>query len=335
MWVSVYAIVVLGAAAVLVESETTTPDITTPEPVTTTPEPVTTTPEPVTTTPEPVTTTRKPVTTTRKPVTTTPEPVTTTPEPVTTTPEPITNTEPHPVTTFFRPVDCADLLLAGASVSGVYEIYPFTCMCAKPVKVWCDMETDGGGWTVFLSRQHQKVQLDFSRTWNDYKKGFGIPYSEYYLGNDVLHQMTFSRFYAIRLDVTLASGGYDFATYQYVKIGSENTRYSASVWGTQLGGTSNTNCLDQMNGRAFITRDRDLDSSSSNCAIQRRGAWWYHSCSYFNPTGPFNRSLILTCKGPNRAVTKLQLKLRPSICDNSFKTVHLNEKGCGCAAPKH
>lgn len=262
----------------------------------------------------------------------------TTPEPTTpgaTTPEPIINTKPHSLTTFVRPVDCADHLMAGATVTGVYEIFPFTCTCAKPVLVWCDMETDGGGWTVFLSRQHQDVQLDFNRTWSDYKAFFGSPYSEYYLGNEVLHQMTYNRYYAIRLDVALASGGYDFATYQYARIDSEDNRYSAYLSGNQHGGTSNTKCLDQMNNRAFITLDRDLNSYGTNCAVQREGAWWYNSCSHFNPTGPFNRTLILTCNGPSRAVAQLQLKLRPSICDTSFKNVHLKDKGCGCAVQEH
>lgn len=56
------------------------------------------------------------------------------------------------------------------------------CTCSKPVKVWCDMETDGGGWTVFMKRQRQTEQLDFNRTWDDYRAGFGNPDEEYWLG---------------------------------------------------------------------------------------------------------------------------------------------------------
>lgn len=48
--------------------------------------------------------------------------------------------------------------------------------------VWCDMETDGGGWTVFLNRAQQTQQLNFSKTWEAYADGFGDPSAEYWLG---------------------------------------------------------------------------------------------------------------------------------------------------------
>ena len=33
--------------------------------------------------------------------------------------------------------------------SGVYYVYPdISAEAFIPVQVWCDMETDGGGWTV-------------------------------------------------------------------------------------------------------------------------------------------------------------------------------------------
>lgn len=43
--------------------------------------------------------------------------------------------------------DCYDWLhIGGAKTSGIYEITP---PGVKPFEVFCDMETDGGGWAVF------------------------------------------------------------------------------------------------------------------------------------------------------------------------------------------
>ena len=42
--------------------------------------------------------------------------------------------------------NCDDLLRHGHNVSGVYEVY--LAEARQFVKVYCDMETDGGGWLV-------------------------------------------------------------------------------------------------------------------------------------------------------------------------------------------
>lgn len=233
-----------------------------------------------------------------------------------------------------RAADCADHLMAGATTSGVYEIFPFTCKCGKPMLVWCDMETDGGGWTVMLNRQVQTQQLDFNRTWEEYKEGFGNPHSEYYLGNELLHRLTSSRLYAIRLDMELTSGRQEYATYEQFRVNPEKNRYSTYVLGSRAGSWSS--CFSYLGGRSFTTFDRDYDSySNGNCAAEKGGGWWYNNCRYFNPTSPYNTTISLTCSGSPLSVTKLQLKLRPFVCDITFKTIHLTEMSCGCQDPAH
>lgn len=239
-----------------------------------------------------------------------------------------TTTSQATVTTV-RPMDCADIMMAGYKTSGVYEIYPFTCTCVKPVQVWCDMETDGGGWTVFLSRQNQTEQLDFNRTWDKYKAGFGNPGGEYWLGNEVLHAMTNSREYSIRLDLQLASDSYDFATYGKFKVNSESSRYSTYVTGSLIGSFS-AGCLRYINGRSFTTLDRDNDNYNGNCAARQGGGWWYYTCRYANPTTTYNTTMSLTCYSSRREVKQLQFKIRPSICDSPVKTILLQNENCGC-----
>ena len=67
------------------------------------------------------------------------------------------------------PRNCYHAKLLGHKVSEVYVIDPRDGLGS--FTVYCDMETDGGGWTVFQRRRDGSV--DFFRNWNEYKKGFG------------------------------------------------------------------------------------------------------------------------------------------------------------------
>nr|XP_045595632.1 angiopoietin-4-like [Procambarus clarkii] len=242
---------------------------------------------------------------------------------------PLTSQAVSPTSSSARAADCADHLVYGANSSGVYEIYPFTCTCGSSVRVWCDMETDGGGWTVFLARQNQSQHENFNRTWEDYKTGFGNPEGEHWLGNEALHLLTFRREYSVRLDMEYTTGAKHHYTRTNMKVDSETNKYAMTYSSTGTG-TVSSNCMSTYVSRPFTSSDRDNDAVYGNCANTKGGGWWYYNCLFNNPTTPYKEgSLHYTCY-PNSVVkvTKLQMKIRPVICDSATKTVFLNSGHC-------
>ena len=175
--------------------------------------------------------------------------------------------------------DCSDVLKSGHTQSGVYSVNPdgkgsFT--------VYCDMRTDGGGWTVFQRRQDGSV--DFYRGWNDYKSGFGQLTAEFWLGNDKIHRLTASRPSSLRVELEDWNGVRVYAKYGRFSIGDEQAQYRLEV--SSYSGTAGDS-LAHHNNMAFSTKDRDNDKWSGDCAVQWTGAWWYGICHESNLNGKY------------------------------------------------
>ncbi|XP_052087276.1 fibrinogen C domain-containing protein 1-B-like isoform X2 [Mytilus californianus] len=157
--------------------------------------------------------------------------------------------------------------------SGEYIIYPESL---NGIQTYCDMTTDGGGWTVIQRRIDGTTNFD--RTWNEYKEGFGDVEKEYWLGNKYLNMLTTSGKYELRVDLVDTNNKKTYAVYKTFVVGDENSKFKLTI-GDYTGTAGNR--MDYNNGRPFTTKDRDNDSSSSNCATNNNyGPWWHKSCSY-------------------------------------------------------
>jgi hypothetical protein len=76
----------------------------------------------------------------------------------------------------------------GAKKSGVYLIHPPN-LAQGPWRVYCDLETEGGGWMVFQVRDDVEPKENFMRGWEDYKVGFGDFDREFWLGRLLINKL--------------------------------------------------------------------------------------------------------------------------------------------------
>ena len=150
--------------------------------------------------------------------------------------------------------------------------------------VYCDMRTDGGGWTVFQRRQDGSE--DFYRGWNDYKSGFGQLTAEFWLGNDKIHRLTASRPSSLRVELEDWNGVRAYAKYGRFSIGDEQAKYRLKV--SSYSGDAGDSLKLRQNNQAFSTKDRDNDGAGHfDCAVYYTGAWWYKDCLYSNLNGKY------------------------------------------------
>lgn len=61
------------------------------------------------------------------------------------------------------PMDCFQMMKNGFKKSGIYTVY-INNDRSKPIEVYCDMETDGGGWLVWITEQNMGKYV-LSKVW--------------------------------------------------------------------------------------------------------------------------------------------------------------------------
>ncbi|XP_043386300.1 ficolin-1 [Chelonia mydas] len=212
------------------------------------------------------------------------------------------------------PRNCKELLATGRTLSGWYAIYPG--VADDSITVFCDMDTDGGGWTVFQRRADGSV--DFFRDWDSYKKGFGNQLTEFWLGNDNIHLLTSLETCELRVDLSDTENNKSFAHYETFSISGQSDKYRLNL-GKFLTGTAGDSLSGHKN-MTFTTKDNDNDMHSANCALLYKGGWWYNKCHGSNLNGLYllgphksyaDSVIWATGKGAHYSYKVSEMKFRP------------------------
>ncbi|XP_042338106.1 fibrinogen-like protein 1, partial [Plectropomus leopardus] len=175
----------------------------------------------------------------------------------------------------FCPSDCASLYHNGVRHSGVYTI---VLSPGATLPVYCDMETEGGGWTVFQRRRDGSVS--FNRGWSEYRDGFGELRGEHWLGNQQLHLLSNQGHYSLRIELQDWSHAHRHALYHTFRIENEENRFRLHVSG--FSGTVEDSFGWYHDQRGFSTPD-----TGNICAEISHAGWWFHQCFHANLNGVY------------------------------------------------
>ncbi|CAF3387009.1 unnamed protein product [Rotaria socialis] len=190
------------------------------------------------------------------------------------------------------PIDCDDIFRQQSPFvsQGIYRIKPR--LSSESFDVQCIFENNTG-WTVIQRRMNGTI--DFYRGWDDYKNGFGDLRTEFWLGNEKIHQLTNQGQYILHVDITPWDSSMRTAEYEKFALDNENENYKLQISQYQsaisTAGDSLSSPWDNANGASFSTFDRDHDNLFyDNCALTYHGAWWFTSCFQSHLNGAYVRS---------------------------------------------
>ncbi|XP_026856703.2 angiopoietin-2b [Electrophorus electricus] len=211
--------------------------------------------------------------------------------------------------------DCADIYRYGITENGIYSIH--LTNSTQTIKVFCDMKTRGGGWTVLQHRFDGSVE--FHRSWEEYKMGFGDPSGEHWLGNDFIHVLTTSQDYTLQVQLKDVEGNQAYSQYNNFHIDGEDKKYSVHAHG--FSGTAGHTSSLTRTGTMFSTKDQDNDRCSCKCAQMASGGWWFEACGPSNLNGiyyagvsnvmRYNGIKWYYWKGPSLIVNMTTMMVRP------------------------
>ncbi|KAF8787960.1 Techylectin-5B like protein [Argiope bruennichi] len=210
-----------------------------------------------------------------------------------------------------KPVDCTEVLANGNTQNGLYSIWPRSRHTnGQSILVYCDMETDGGGWTVIQRRGNFSTQQNFYQDWEKYKTGFGDKKKDFWLGNDYIYALTNQAENEIRFDLQDVNGERGFAQYSTFYIDNEDSSYTLHI-SNYTGNVGDG--MKHYNNMKFSTKDR----GDTQYARFYKGGWWYYDWAHVNLNGRYKPDQDVIESNhwwywrQNRGLAGAEMKVRP------------------------
>jgi len=116
----------------------------------------------------------------------------------------------------------------------------------------------------------------FNRSWAEFRTGFNDSRGNYWLGLELLHQLTLSGRYKLKFELqSRTSLNWYYAEYSTFIVLGETLEYLVHMGG--YSGNAGQDSFRLQNGMMFTTFDRDNDQSKKNCARLNYSGFWFKS----------------------------------------------------------
>lgn len=148
--------------------------------------------------------------------------------------------------------------------------------------VFCDMNLQGGGWTVIQRRVDGTVSFNENKA--EYEVGFGSFDGSFWLGLEKIKRLADYNSLTFELYVGLqsfeSSHEFGFAKYGSFSLGTAAQNYKLHVSSFDAVESTIFDSLASIHdGEDFSTPDNDVDSFvGTHCAQDYSSGWWFKSC---------------------------------------------------------
>lgn len=165
------------------------------------------------------------------------------------------------------------------------EIHRFPTASGSMTEHLCSYDKNGSAWTVIQlrgPRNGESMLVNFNRSWNDYKNGFGNLSNEFWYGNDFIHKLTYDDDMELKVQLDAWDGQRIELEYDTFRVDSEENQYNLFVNGFR-GNDTKLDALKYHHNQDFSTYDRQNDKTGINdseqccsCSKSYASGWWFN-----------------------------------------------------------